>query len=45
MTEFWWALVGLGAVVALAWMMNWSRWDPKAEGRDHAWLHVHHHAG
>jgi hypothetical protein len=48
MTEFWWASIGLAGVVVLAWVMNWSRWDPKAEGRDRGTrphLRLHHHAG
>jgi hypothetical protein len=46
MTEFWWASIGLAGVVALAWVMNWSRWDPKAEDRDRGArlrLRPHHH--
>jgi hypothetical protein len=48
MTEFWWASIGLAAVVVLAWLMNWSRWDPKIERRNGgARLHLrpHHHVG
>jgi len=32
MTEFWWALSGMAVVIGLAWVMNWSRWDPKHDG-------------
>jgi len=44
MTEFWWASIGLAGVVVLAWVMNWSRWDPKGGGRERAaWLHPRRH--
>lgn len=44
MTEFWWALIGLVGVVGLAWVMNWSRWDPEHEGDAHKHLRPHHRA-